>query len=157
MDIELDLDNDAFTIAAGDCNNNNPGIYPGAVEICDGVDNDCDGVSDEGCGGTGDNIYRETTGSGSSRGSTSSPAPSTPTQNPLTPAYKPVTLPPGPEVGPAEIPTFPTTLVLVMLIVIVLVAGLLWYFMYVRPPEGPGTDYTKTPKFTEQYSGDEGY
>ena len=31
-----------------DCNNNDNEIYPGALETCDGKDNDCDGVVDEG-------------------------------------------------------------------------------------------------------------
>ena len=33
---------------AGDCNDANASIYPGALELCNDVDDDCDGQSDEG-------------------------------------------------------------------------------------------------------------
>jgi len=32
-----------------DCNDTNAEIYPGAEELCDNKDNDCDGIVDEGC------------------------------------------------------------------------------------------------------------
>jgi hypothetical protein len=38
-----------FTKQPGDCDDNNAAIKPGAIEICDGVDNNCDGRIDEGC------------------------------------------------------------------------------------------------------------
>lgn len=33
----------------GDCNDTNAAAYPGATEVCDGVDNDCNGQIDETC------------------------------------------------------------------------------------------------------------
>lgn len=42
-----DNDADTFTEADGDCNDGNATVYPGATEICDSLDNDCDGVIDE--------------------------------------------------------------------------------------------------------------
>jgi hypothetical protein len=35
---------------AGDCDDSNPAVHPGAAEICDGVDQDCDAATDEGLG-----------------------------------------------------------------------------------------------------------
>ena len=43
-----DADADGFTVAAGDCNDANAAVYPGAPEVADGLDNDCDGSIDEG-------------------------------------------------------------------------------------------------------------
>ena len=43
----LDFDGDGFTVCEGDCDDNNPDIYPGNTEICDGLDNDCNGEVDE--------------------------------------------------------------------------------------------------------------
>ncbi|MBI2982013.1 MAG: hypothetical protein HYY44_06970, partial [Deltaproteobacteria bacterium] len=39
---DVDQDGDGFTPNGGDCNDNNAAIKPGATEICDGLDNDCD-------------------------------------------------------------------------------------------------------------------
>ena len=43
---ELDLDGDGYP-ASEDCNDQASSIHPGAVEACDEVDNDCDGLVDE--------------------------------------------------------------------------------------------------------------
>ncbi|MEP7050819.1 MAG: MopE-related protein [Pseudomonadota bacterium] len=37
-----------YTAKSGDCNDNDPAIFPGAKEVCDGKDNNCDGQVDEG-------------------------------------------------------------------------------------------------------------
>ncbi len=39
-----DADGDGYDTCAGDCDDTNPATYPGAAEICDRLDNDCDGL-----------------------------------------------------------------------------------------------------------------
>jgi hypothetical protein len=48
-----DQDGDGFTVEAGDCNDGNPDVHPGAPEVCNGVDDDCDTQTDEGNPGGG--------------------------------------------------------------------------------------------------------
>ncbi len=45
----VDGDGDGWSTVAGDCDDANAAVNPAAVEVCDGVDNDCDGTIDEGC------------------------------------------------------------------------------------------------------------
>jgi len=63
-----DSDGDGYAIEGGDCglvdcNDDDPNVNPGAAEYCgvdgngDGLDNNCDGQTDEGCGGGGTNPH----------------------------------------------------------------------------------------------------
>jgi len=45
----------------GDCDDDDASIYPGASELCDGLDNNCDGVADEGATLT---VYADADGDG---------------------------------------------------------------------------------------------
>jgi hypothetical protein len=46
-DLFRDADGDGFYASEGDCNDENPVVYPDSIERCDHIDNDCDGVADE--------------------------------------------------------------------------------------------------------------
>ena len=58
--VDEDGDNDGFD-ADEDCNDSDATVRPGAVELCDGVDNNCDGQVDEGVSVT---YYADTDGDG---------------------------------------------------------------------------------------------
>jgi len=45
---EEDLDADGFSVADGDCDDNDAAVNPDAVEVANGYDDDCDGVADTG-------------------------------------------------------------------------------------------------------------
>jgi hypothetical protein len=57
-----DNDGDGFDETV-DCNDNNPAVHPNAAELCDGVDNNCNGTVDEGCAlctdADGDGFYAQ--------------------------------------------------------------------------------------------------
>src|SRR6185369_659987 len=45
---DVDRDGDGVTACGGDCDDADASTHPGAFELCDGRDNDCNGEIDEG-------------------------------------------------------------------------------------------------------------
>ena len=54
-----DQDGDNFTPDQGDCDDLNPSVFPGAIDIFDEIDNDCDGEVDENADQDGDGYTPE--------------------------------------------------------------------------------------------------
>ncbi len=53
-----------LTATSGDCRDNDATVFPGAPELCDGKDNNCNGTVDEGCGTGLITWYRDRDGDG---------------------------------------------------------------------------------------------
>jgi hypothetical protein len=47
---DQDLDGDGWSVAHGDCDDANDDVHPDALEDCNGLDDNCNGVADEGFG-----------------------------------------------------------------------------------------------------------
>jgi len=76
---EDDDDGDGFTVKQGDCDDHDASVYPGATELCNGVDDDCDGVADEGVPADATSWYLDADGDGYGDSSTQQDACSAPT------------------------------------------------------------------------------
>ncbi len=54
---DTDSDGDNYPVCLNDCNDDDASIHPGAEELCDEVDNNCDGQVDEGCSVCDPSLY----------------------------------------------------------------------------------------------------
>ena len=59
-----DADGDGYTATGGDCDDSDADVHPNAEEVCDGVDNDCDGETDEGDAVDAETWYTDADGDG---------------------------------------------------------------------------------------------
>lgn len=60
---DLDTDGDGYP-ADVDCDDSDPAVNPGATELCDGIDNNCDGVTDEDTAADASTWYADADGDG---------------------------------------------------------------------------------------------
>jgi len=54
--LETDEDQDGWSVELGDCDDADDTAFPGNTEVCDAVDNNCDGAVDEGFDADGDGV-----------------------------------------------------------------------------------------------------
>ncbi len=54
---DIDNDGDNYPVCLNDCDDSDASIHPGAEELCDEVDNNCDGQVDEGCSVCDPSLY----------------------------------------------------------------------------------------------------